>query len=163
MLSSKEHSADKKTKNQILTNKFFYSIINKLICRCGGIGRHKGLKIPRSKIRTGSSPVSGTNKKTECIHIRSFCLWQSAKWLQIKLILQKLKIPRRVKLIKSAERTALICQIINSPFKHFNSLIICLMHQNYMRACFKIKTVFQRWYQAVLEIFFIGHIFRLWA
>ena len=30
------------------------------ICRCGGIGRHKGLKIPRSKIRTGSSPVSGT-------------------------------------------------------------------------------------------------------
>ena len=23
--------------------------------------RHKGLKIPRSKIRTGSSPVSGTN------------------------------------------------------------------------------------------------------
>ena len=33
------------------------------ICRCGGIGRHKGLKIPRSKIRTGSIPVSGTNTK----------------------------------------------------------------------------------------------------
>ncbi len=31
-----------------------------LLGRCGGIGRHKGLKIPRSKIRTGSSPVSGT-------------------------------------------------------------------------------------------------------
>ena len=29
--------------------------------RCGEIGRHKGLKIPRSNIRTGSSPVSGTN------------------------------------------------------------------------------------------------------
>ena len=28
--------------------------------RHGGIGRHKGLKIPRSKIRTGSIPVSGT-------------------------------------------------------------------------------------------------------
>ncbi len=28
--------------------------------RCGGTGRHKGLKIPRSKIRTGSIPVSGT-------------------------------------------------------------------------------------------------------
>ena len=27
---------------------------------CGGIGRHKGLKIPRGKTRTGSSPVSGT-------------------------------------------------------------------------------------------------------
>ena len=32
------------------------------IRRCGGIGRHKGLKIPRSKIRTGSSPVTGTKK-----------------------------------------------------------------------------------------------------
>ena len=30
------------------------------ICRCGGIGRHKGLKIPRSNIRIGSSPISGT-------------------------------------------------------------------------------------------------------
>ena len=28
--------------------------------RCGGIGRHKGLKIPRRKKRTGSIPVSGT-------------------------------------------------------------------------------------------------------
>ena len=32
------------------------------IRRCGGIGRHKGLKIPRSNIRTGSSPVTGTKK-----------------------------------------------------------------------------------------------------
>ncbi len=31
-----------------------------IVRRCGGIGRHKGLKIPRSKIRTGSIPVSGT-------------------------------------------------------------------------------------------------------
>ena len=27
----------------------------------GGIGRHKGLKIPRQKCRAGSSPASGTN------------------------------------------------------------------------------------------------------
>ena len=27
----------------------------------GGIGRHKGLKIPRRKLRAGSSPASGTN------------------------------------------------------------------------------------------------------
>ncbi len=27
---------------------------------CGGIGRHKGLKIPRGRLRTGSSPVSST-------------------------------------------------------------------------------------------------------
>ena len=32
------------------------------ICRCGGIGRRKGLKIPRSNIRAGSSPASGTTK-----------------------------------------------------------------------------------------------------
>ncbi len=28
--------------------------------RCGGIGRRKGLKIPRQQCRTGSIPVSGT-------------------------------------------------------------------------------------------------------
>ena len=37
--------------------------------RCGGTGRHKGLKIPRRKKRTGSIPVSGTNKShSECYH-----------------------------------------------------------------------------------------------
>ena len=34
------------------------------ISRCGGIGRRKGLKIPRSNIRAGSSPASGTRKRT---------------------------------------------------------------------------------------------------
>ena len=33
--------------------------------RHGEIGRHKGLKIPRRKKRTGSSPVAGT--KLQCI------------------------------------------------------------------------------------------------
>ena len=28
-------------------------------CRSGGIGRHKGLKIPRAKTCAGSTPVSG--------------------------------------------------------------------------------------------------------
>ena len=31
-----------------------------IVCRCGGTGRRKGLKIPRWKHRTGSIPVSGT-------------------------------------------------------------------------------------------------------
>ncbi len=31
------------------------------ICRCGGTGRHKGLKIPRWQHRTSSSLVSGTS------------------------------------------------------------------------------------------------------
>jgi hypothetical protein len=30
-------------------------------CRSGGIGRRKGLKIPRGKPRAGSSPAFGTN------------------------------------------------------------------------------------------------------
>ncbi len=30
------------------------------ICRCGGIGRHTGLKIRWDNTRTGSTPVSGT-------------------------------------------------------------------------------------------------------
>ena len=33
--------------------------------RCGGTGRHKGLKIPRRKKRTGSIPVTGTKQKRE--------------------------------------------------------------------------------------------------
>ena len=32
-------------------------------CPGGGIGRHKGLKIPRRQLRAGSSPASGTNFK----------------------------------------------------------------------------------------------------
>ena len=42
-----------------------------ILRRCGGIGRHKGLKIPRSKIRTGSSPVTGTSMS---VH-NGFMLW----------------------------------------------------------------------------------------
>ena len=32
------------------------------LSRCGGIGRRKGLKIPRPHSRAGSSPASGTKK-----------------------------------------------------------------------------------------------------
>ena len=31
-------------------------------CPGGGIGRHKGLKIPRRQLRAGSSPAPGTIK-----------------------------------------------------------------------------------------------------
>ena len=31
----------------------------------GGIGRHKGLKIPRRQLRAGSSPASATTQKIE--------------------------------------------------------------------------------------------------
>ena len=39
--------------------------------RCGGIGRHKGLKIPRGRPRIGSSPISGTKKR----EVMSFALF----------------------------------------------------------------------------------------
>ena len=55
-------------KNQfsLLTFWRIYDIIKtqkrrtKHTCWCGGIGRHKGLKIPRRKRHTGSSPVTST-------------------------------------------------------------------------------------------------------
>ena len=34
---------------------------NDSVCPGGGIGRHKGLKIPRRQLRAGSSPALGTN------------------------------------------------------------------------------------------------------
>ena len=36
------------------------AMISHTASRCGGIGRHQGLKIPWGQPRTGSSPVSGT-------------------------------------------------------------------------------------------------------
>ena len=45
-----------------LTFGFLWRMI-RTMRRCGGIGRHKGLKIPRWKHRTGSSPVSGTSRE----------------------------------------------------------------------------------------------------
>lgn len=39
-------------------------------CRCGGIGRRKGLKIPRWRHRAGSSPATGTIKGTK----EAFCI-----------------------------------------------------------------------------------------
>ena len=34
--------------------------MNRFQCPGGGIGRHKGLKIPRQQWRAGSSPAPGT-------------------------------------------------------------------------------------------------------
>ena len=39
-----------------------FRVVPPLICRSGGIGRRKGLKIPRGQLRAGSSPASGTKK-----------------------------------------------------------------------------------------------------
>ena len=41
---------------------FFLVYFILLMCRCGGIGRHKGLKIPRRRLCAGSSPASGTSR-----------------------------------------------------------------------------------------------------
>ena len=47
-------------------------------CRCGGIGRRKGLKIPRWQHRIGSSPISGT-KKREVMSFALFCFPKKRK------------------------------------------------------------------------------------
>ena len=38
-------------------------LIEQTNCPGGGIGRHKGLKIPRRQLRAGSSPAPGTMRK----------------------------------------------------------------------------------------------------
>ena len=40
--------------------KFKIILIKSANCPGGGIGRHKGLKIPRRQLRAGSSPAPGT-------------------------------------------------------------------------------------------------------
>ena len=52
-------------KSSILENlsKMFHSMIKSDPSPGGEIGRHKGLKIPRRKLRAGSSPALGTNLK----------------------------------------------------------------------------------------------------
>ncbi len=46
----------------VLTKKFFVDGVSIAILRCpgGGIGRHKGFKIPRRSRCAGSSPARGT-------------------------------------------------------------------------------------------------------
>ena len=49
-------------------NAHFYNLI-KPMCRNGGIGRRKGLKIPRWQHRIGSTPIFGTNKKKSLVWV----------------------------------------------------------------------------------------------
>ena len=53
--------------------KYFPKWIIWKICRCGGIGRRKGLKIPRRNTRTGSSPVIGTKKPLNSADFNYIC------------------------------------------------------------------------------------------
>ena|GEM_PF-3215129 len=64
-----------------LTKKYplSYNAIASCKCRCGEIGRRKGLKIPRWQHRTGSSPVTGTNLRALYIKGMGFffcCLFE---------------------------------------------------------------------------------------
>ena len=45
------------------------------ICRSGGIGRRKGLKIPRRHLRAGSSPASGTNLNFQTLVLGFFLFY----------------------------------------------------------------------------------------
>ena len=55
-------------------NKEFFLIksYNIKLCPGGGIGRHKGLKIPRQQWRAGSSPAPGTNNVLKKFQERSY-------------------------------------------------------------------------------------------
>ncbi len=55
--------------------KFICIIACYIFCGYGGIGRHKGLKIPREQYRAGSSPATGIWCYTE---YSLYCL----TWLQ---------------------------------------------------------------------------------
>ena len=56
--------------------------------RCGGIGRHKGLKIPRWQHRTGSSPVSGTSPSVHMDTRIFYCDFQHDKKPVCKTVLR---------------------------------------------------------------------------
>ena len=59
MLKEKEfHSSSVLNLFKIL--KLRNTLIEQTNCPGGGIGRHKGLKIPRRQLRAGSSPALGT-------------------------------------------------------------------------------------------------------
>ncbi len=72
--------------------------------RCGGIGRRKGLKIPRWQHRTGSSPVSGT-KIPVLVRGRDFYLLAVTSSLLLKISLvwnfRKVKVKLYSKIQKS--------------------------------------------------------------
>ena len=65
--------------------------------RCGGIGRHKGLKIPRPKKRTGSTPVSGTTKKTTFVRSTNVVFFE-----------RSVPLPRNVKYASQVKRTSCV-------------------------------------------------------
>src|SRR5512140_302078 len=59
------------------------------LCRCGGIGRRRGLKILRGQLHVGSIPTTGTNKK-----IGNFTgLFFSGGWNRTRIYLFPFRIP----------------------------------------------------------------------
>ena len=48
---------------QCLARKSMQSSITQCVRWCGGIGRRKGLKIPRGQLRAGSSPATSMNER----------------------------------------------------------------------------------------------------
>ena len=56
-----------------LTSEIKCNRIVKAKCRCGGIGRRKGLKIPRWQHRIGSTPINGTKKRSTEVVLLFLC------------------------------------------------------------------------------------------
>ena len=53
------------TKYNLLVTAF----VRQILCPGGGIGRHKGFKIPRRQLRAGSSPALGTILNSYFIYV----------------------------------------------------------------------------------------------
>ena len=58
--------------NFISNTRLIKKLIEQTNCPGGGIGRHKGLKIPRRQLRAGSSPALGTILKQNFYVSRPF-------------------------------------------------------------------------------------------
>ena len=62
---NRERDRKRRTLCFFLTKKLFYCIIISVVCRCGEIGRHEGLKIPFWRQSTGSTPVGGIKNSSQ--------------------------------------------------------------------------------------------------
>ena len=106
----------------VLTASEKCAIMTEHICRHGEIGRHKGLKIPRRKKRTGSSPVAGTITDTVNDTIVSFTVSFFYPILPLNMVVfQTLQRIFRQRIFSSVAKMLCICPFSGS----MNPYILC--------------------------------------
>ena len=74
---------------QCLARKSMQSSITQCVRWCGGIGRRKGLKIPRGQLRAGSSPATSMNEREgETLILQRFSYFRYREKLFVKIFRQ---------------------------------------------------------------------------